>query len=107
MRVASIEILHADEDIRCDDDNFDVVVKLEDGRMFGATFFTVTNVSSLMGKWRASGEYGGGMYFWASYPIIVEQISYETVSKVVAAMIADPIFEHAFEEFPVDQSGGS
>ena len=70
-----------------DDDNVDVLIDLEDGRLFSATFFTIKNLLTLMKAYRDTGECAGGAYVWAKDMIVVESISKEAIRQVVADLI--------------------
>jgi len=69
------------------DDNVDILVDLEDGRDFSATFFTVDNLRTLMKRYRKSGECAGGTYVWAKDMIVVESIIVETIRWTIADLI--------------------
>lgn len=70
------------------DDNVDVLISLEDGRTFAATFFTIQNLQTLMRGYRQTGECASGTYLWASDMIVVESISTSVIEASVAALIA-------------------
>jgi hypothetical protein len=70
-----------------DDDNVDVLIDLEDGRLFSATFFTIKNLLTLMKAYGDTGECAGGTYVWAKDMIVVESISKEAIRQVVADLI--------------------
>lgn len=70
------------------DDNVDVLIDVDDGRSFSATFFTIKNLQTLMKRYRDSGECAQGVYVWATDMIVVESISKEIIERVVADLIA-------------------
>lgn len=70
------------------DDNVDVLIDLDDGRSFSATFFTIHNLRALMRRYRASGECANGAYVWAKDMVVVESISEEVLRVVVTDLIA-------------------
>lgn len=76
------------------DDNVDVVIELDDGREFSATFFTIQNLKTLMKRYRVSGECAGGLYIWARDMIVVDTISREIVETVVADLLSSGELEH-------------
>jgi len=90
-----IEIVGEDEIDRVEG-NVDVNVYFSDGRKYAATFFTLSNLHSLMEKDRSTGECAGGLYFWASDMIIVEQLDREIIEKTVASLLAQGEFDKAF-----------
>ena len=79
------------------DDNVDVVVHFEDGRRFGATFFTLRCIQTLMDRWATTGECASGLYFWSRTPIVVRSLEQSVVEAVVADLLASGDFEGAFE----------
>lgn len=70
-----------------DDDNVDVLIDLEDGRSYAATFFTITNLQALMDRHRASNEFAGGSYIWAKDMIVVKSISREIIEVAIADLV--------------------
>ena len=83
--------------VASDDDNVDLWIELDDGRVFTATFFTIKNISTLMRRWRESGESASGAYFWATDMIVVESISEEVIERTIADLIATGKIELCFE----------
>ena len=81
--------------VESDDDNVDVRIEVDDGRVFAATFFTIRNLATLMARHRRSGECAGGRYFWAVDMIVVERIDEATLRAAVADMISDGSLETA------------
>jgi hypothetical protein len=78
-----------------EDSNSDVTVTFEDGRTFVGTFFTLTNVGSLLEKWAKSGEYAAGAYFWAVNAVIVRRLDEETIRTAVEDLIRTGTLESA------------
>ena len=70
------------------EDNVDVLIDLEGGRSYAATFFTTRNLETLMARYRESGECAYGAYVWASNMIVVAELSEEVVDAAVADLIA-------------------
>lgn len=91
-----VEILDHGE-LNPDDDNVDVFVYFADGRKYVATFFTASNIQSIMRKDRGTGECAGGLYFWASNMIVVERLDRETIERAVADLMRSGEFEKAFD----------
>jgi hypothetical protein len=79
-------------------DNVDVVVSLESGRSFAATFFTLENIASLMRGYRDTGECLRGQYFWAKDIIVVEELSEEVIAAVVDDLLASGELDAALSE---------
>jgi hypothetical protein len=57
-------------------------VRLGDGSRWGATFFTRANIDALFEKNRRTGECGGGLYFWSTGMIIVDQLDPATIDSL-------------------------
>jgi hypothetical protein len=91
-----IEILEGDR-IDPNDDNVDVFVYFPDGRKYVATFFTVSNIQTIMDKDRTTGECANGLYFWASHMIIVQRLDHGTVARTVSDLISTGEFDAVFE----------
>jgi hypothetical protein len=82
--------------------NSDVVVELEDGSRWVATFFTFKNIDSLVKKNRSTGECLHGKYFWASDMILVDEISRNRIIEVIDDLIQDGSFSRVFSPVPVE-----
>lgn len=65
------------------DDNSDVVVTLEDGSQWAATFVTFQNVASLTEKNRRTGECLSGRYLDIPHLILVEELSRPLIETAV------------------------
>lgn len=81
-----------------DNDVTDVVVTLEDGTRWVATFCAYAHVATLRENCRASGENLGGKYLWASDLILVDDTSRASVEAVVRDLIAQDALVSAFSE---------
>ena len=79
-------------------DNTDVVVKLEDGKKYWATFFTYQNIEFLTKKNREYGENLSGKYFWSRNMILIDEINRNLIEEVVEEMLNESCFDSAFEE---------
>lgn len=77
------------------DDNIDVEVDLRNGRRFAATFFTVRNLSSLIEKYRVTGECAHGTFVWAVEMIILRDLTEESIHATVQDLISTGVIESA------------
>jgi hypothetical protein len=71
------------------DDNIDVEIILSDDRKYSATFFTISNIRTLMNKNKITGECGGGLYLWSANMVILENLEVETINHTIAGLIED------------------
>lgn len=78
------------------DDNSDVIVTIENGERWVATFFSYQNILSLAEKNRGTGECLGGKYFVATDMILVDEVTRERIEEVVADLLAQNGFERYF-----------
>ena len=69
------------------DDNVDVRIELTDGRAFSVTFFTVSNLVTLVARWGKTGECANGLYVWAKNMIVVQEISQTVIRKVIQDLV--------------------
>jgi len=107
-----VEVLQGSESLDSDDDNVDVRVRLADGRIYFATFFTLSCIRRLMASYRDTGECDGGKYFWSSNMIVVAVLTRATIAGVVEDLMGEGDFFSAFalvssrpEKETVDGSG--
>jgi hypothetical protein len=78
------------------DDSVDIYVTFEDGTSYTATFFTVKNITTLLDRYRETGECASGLYVYAVDMIIVHELSDEVVERTVADLLETAEFETAF-----------
>ena len=69
------------------DDNVDVRIELADGRAYSVTFFTLTNLETLMARWGRTGECANGLYVWATNMIVVQEITHAVVRSVAQDLV--------------------
>lgn len=81
------------------DDNTDVVVTLEDGTRWAASFYSYRNISSLAEKNRRTGECLGGKFLWSPHMLLADEVSRERIEEIAAHLAArEPRdFESIFE----------
>lgn len=80
------------------DSNSDVVVTLNDGSRWSATFVSYINIETLRCKNQETGECLRGLYFWTSNMILIDNISRFSISSVINDMLADGSFEMVFRK---------
>lgn len=78
-------------------DNTDVIVTLNNGKKYIATFFTYENIEYLRKKNQETGECNSGSYFWASNMIIIDSIDRNTISTTIEDLINKESFYSIFE----------
>ena len=79
------------------DDNSDVIVTMENGETFIATFFTYKNIESLRKKNNNTGECLNGKYFWASDLILIDILKRSEIEKVIFHLIETGNFFSVFK----------
>ncbi|MFE3518566.1 hypothetical protein [Streptomyces sp. NPDC059166] len=77
--------------------NVDVLVTLADGSRWTATVFTVAEAERLMDLWAGTGEALGGSYFWVSDGLIVRSPGIDSMTGVIAGLIANGEFSDIFQ----------
>ncbi|HEX6607873.1 MAG TPA: hypothetical protein VF276_13275 [Chloroflexia bacterium] len=82
------------------DENSDVIITFEDGSRWVATFFSYTNINTLVEKNRRTGEYMSGKYFWAGDMILVDEVSRARVEEVVRYLLETREFKQIFTGLP-------
>ena len=76
----------------------DVIVYLESGRKFIASFFTYSNILEMKAHHRNDGDYLNGSYFWDRNMVLVENCSLHSIEPVVKDLIDEGNFPIAFRE---------
>jgi hypothetical protein len=90
-------ILEGPSGIHPRNDNVDVEVRLNSGERYGATFFTLENVASLMSRWAQTGENAHGLYFNCNDALLVRELTPEVIRAVVADLCAQDELSKWFE----------
>ena len=75
------------------DDNSDVIFKLNDGTEWIVSFFTVQNIINLCNKNKKTGECLNGLYFCSTDMIIIEKLNRELILKVIEDLIKEDKIE--------------
>ncbi|MCI8422434.1 MAG: hypothetical protein HFF50_02715 [Lawsonibacter sp.] len=90
------------------DDNSDVIVTLEDGSRWGATFVTYRNVETLVAKNRQTGECLSGRYLDISHLVLVEALTRPLIEAVVEDILQAETLEPCFARLTdaVDKEAG-
>jgi hypothetical protein len=84
------------------DDNSDVIVTAANGTRWFATFFSYANISSLVEKFKQSGECLSGKYFWATDMLLVDEVSRHRIEEVVHHLVKGGEFEQIFKQVESD-----
>ena len=79
-------------------DNTDVIVYLDNGEKYIASFFTYKNIERLTEEHRKSGEYLAGKYFWIEHMVLIEKCSREFIQQVVEHLINEGDFYDTFRK---------
>ncbi len=81
-----------------DEDNTDVIVELNNGEKYIASFFSYDQVNQLKLKNKALGDYLSGTYFFVKNLVLVENCTEKLIKKVVQDLIDEGDFWNAFEK---------
>ena len=91
-----ISVLVGEDGMDADNDNVDVYVRFPSGEKYVTTFFTLRNVQHLMAKYKATGESGSGLYFYATDMVLVDRLTEATIIETVRDLVAAGDVKHAF-----------
>ncbi len=85
-------------------DNTDVIVTLEDKSRWIASFFSYSNIISLVNKNKLTGECLSGKYFWASDMVLADEVSRSRIEEIVMYLvIQEPLeFQSIFTRLEED-----
>ena len=78
-----VEFLSSEEDINPDNDNVDVAVGLDDGRVYTFPVATPNNIYDWMENERID-------YFFGTPPLFVRRLTRENIERAVSALLEDP-----------------
>lgn len=101
LKVSNIYISaeNTEEDIASPEaGNTDVIVLMDDGKKYIASFFSYANIKALKQQHQKSGEYLSGAYFWEKNIVLVEACTMKVVEQVVNHLIDEGEFRDAFRQ---------
>lgn len=78
--------------------NTDVIVFLENGKKYIASFFAYGNIESLQLKHQFDGNFLHGSYFWNKNMILVEECTLQSIELVINDIIDEGNFQEAFRQ---------
>lgn len=81
-----------------EDDNVDVLVTFNNGKIYMATFFTYANIEHLRRKNNNTGECLSGKYFWASDMVLIDNCSRQSIEEVIKYLLDEDEFYDIFNE---------
>ncbi|UQX88698.1 hypothetical protein M6D93_01540 [Jatrophihabitans telluris] len=99
-----VEFLLADGEDPDGVDNTDAVIKMPDGRRWGATLITVREVERILARWRSSGESAGGLYLRVPDLILMSGPGIEQMVAAIADLVEN---DQQFGLTPLDSAGGA
>lgn len=77
---------------------FDVVVFLNNGDQYIASFVPYSCLEELFQKHELSGEFAGGAYFWSRNMLLIKDNNLETLLIVVNNLLEEGEFQWVFEK---------
>jgi hypothetical protein len=78
--------------------NTDVIVSLEDGKKYLASFFAYSSIEELRIQHQSDGNFLHGYYLWDKNMILVEECALKTIESVVNDLIDEGNFREAFRQ---------
>lgn len=76
---------------------FDVVVHMDNGEQYVASFFTYRNIEEIRKENQRTGACLNGLYFWSKNMVLVEDCNPKTVRIIVEGLLEDGEFGVVFE----------
>ena len=77
--------------------NTDVIVSLENGEKYVASFYAYANIRKLMTKHLESGDYLSGKYFWMPNMVLVDNCEKNNIVEVVKHLMNEGNFKLVFK----------
>lgn len=78
--------------------NTDVIISLNDGKQYIASFFSYANIEEMRIEHQIDGTFLHGSYFWGKTMILVEERSMQSIESVVNDIIDEGNFLEAFRQ---------
>ena len=93
-----ILVIEGVDDLYPINNNVDLEVHFDDGRRYGATFFTPTNLQSIIEQ-DAGIEWDNGPYVWSPYMGVVRDLFPQTIAETVAGLIRSEKLDQVFVRY--------
>ncbi len=84
-----IEFVSPEEELNPDDDNVDIHVRLDDGRVYSVLVATPNNIYGSM-------ENESIDYFFGVPPLFVKRLTRDNVERAIQALMCDPAFLNVY-----------
>ncbi len=91
--MAAVELIVGADGVDVADDNFDVDIVMADGSVHHRVFMTPQNASTLLAKWRTTGECGHGAFLAVDDAVLLPNLSEHAIIAAVTAMLEEGEFE--------------
>lgn len=87
-----------EEELDYNKSHTDVIVIMENGEKFAASFFSYRNIEVLKAENEANEEFLKGLFFWAPNMLLIEDCKRQTVEMVVQYLLEEGDFENVFKK---------
>ena len=77
--------------------NTDVIVQLDNGSKYIASFFSYEYIKDVRNKNIKTGAFAKGKYFWDKHMVLVEECSAKVIKPVIQELIDEGEFMDVFE----------
>lgn len=94
----SIEKEFGPKDINFDDDHTDVIIEMQDGNHYVASFFTFKNLDTIRNRIRNNPNFLDGKFFWVDHMIFIRDIRIETIREVIQFLMEEGDFDKVFSQ---------
>lgn len=85
------------------DDNIEVRVEFASGEVYDASYFTLTNLHTIMNRHTTTGENTRGTYFWWPHMVIVRELTRESIETSIKDLLEEEEFESIFERITEEE----
>jgi len=99
MKIQKIFLLERnseEEDITATKDNKDVVLLMENGEKYIASFYTYESIEAIRKENTESGNNLNGRFFWSKYMILTDSCELESITQIVEHLIDEGDFKDVF-----------
>ncbi len=96
MKIIDIYLSLEKEPANESEEYTDVVVTLENGEKYIASFFAYGSIASIVKRNLASDKNLAGRFFWSKHMILTSSCDFDTVKEVVEYLIEEGDFKNVF-----------
>lgn len=108
MNIKNVFLLKSnpeEEGLSATKENSDVVVELESGEKYIASFYTYESINEIRKYNIESGENLNGRFFWSKHMLITDSCELENIREIIEYLVNEGDFKYVFGSLTTNSIG--